>query len=623
MNAAADNVAAQELLKLGDWNIHPAEGQITRGTETQHLRPKAMAVLCVLVRARGALVTRDELLEEVWGPRAVSDEPLTATIGELRRILGDRRDNRRHIETVPKRGYRIHADLIGPAGIGTDPLEGNRATTVHNWQVALLVVALIIGTAISIFYLRSQTKDALAAKTAIAVLPFTVADANADGAVVGEALSQEILTTLTRFPDLHVAARQSTLAAASYRADFDRLRETLAVDVALDGQLKIEGQRIKIHVQLVDLGAGYNVWAERYERELDQGLALQAEVAMAVANALGVAGTDKKIATDSVLESRSYLDYLRGRYLFENGRSEVELRQAESLLSGIAEKPGSPAEVLTALAGVHVKLADLGYASDLSASYEDAKRLSRRALELSPSNVEAELLLGWISMYGDWDWQQSSIHLAHALDLAPGDRPVLSANAALNYHRGSLERAIRLAQLAVDRDPLSSSAHYNLAYFLFGAGLNERAAETLRRVRSLEPDFPGGGLLEVQLDLHAGAIDSASRRLEIHPILALVANALIAIAKDDTTVARSMLAELTANYSDVAAYQIATVHASLRDLDAAFQWLQVALTLRDPGLAELRVDPLMANLRQDERYRALLSEIGLAENYEGAGPKVL
>jgi len=270
-----------------------------------------------------------------------------------------------------------------------------------------------------------------------------------------------------------------------------------------------------------------------------------------------------------------------------------------------------------------VRLADLGYRQDGQAAYDEARALSRRALALSSGHAEAHLLLGWTSLYGAWDWRDARRHLARGLELAPGDRSILSANAALNYHTGALERAVRLAELAAESDPLSASAHYNLAYFRFAAGSLKAAEEALARAIALEPAFTGAGLLQAQLDLAAGEIEAAAERRESHPILALVMEALVASAAGDENAARAALDVLVAQHAEQGAYQVAVTHAALGDIDEAFIWLRKSHALRDPGLAEARVDPLMAPLREDPRYQALLERLGLDDPFEGIGPAVL
>jgi len=206
---------------------------MSRNGEAQAVRPKTMAVLCVLAHARGSLVTRDELLDQVWGPRAVSDEPLTATIGELRRLLGDRRGSIRYIETVPKRGYRLLPEVAAldaaPARSVTAPTSPKTAATRRTLPfLAIVGAVLALLVSYAVFRTDPVSRDREAPR-AVAVLPFTSPSGGEAGAIFGEAVAQEILTSLTRVQGLRVAARQSTLAVAEQRSDLAGLRRVLDV----------------------------------------------------------------------------------------------------------------------------------------------------------------------------------------------------------------------------------------------------------------------------------------------------------------------------------------------------------------------------------------------------------
>ncbi|MDZ7770608.1 MAG: transcriptional regulator [Woeseiaceae bacterium] len=120
-----------KAFQLGEWQVFPLEGKLVSGDRVERLRPRAMDVLVLLARAPGEVVERDTILGEVWGRTAVTDEPLTATVGELRRVLGDRRGANRHIETIPKRGYRLIApvrplDSGAPLEAASRPLAGGK-----------------------------------------------------------------------------------------------------------------------------------------------------------------------------------------------------------------------------------------------------------------------------------------------------------------------------------------------------------------------------------------------------------------------------------------------------------------------------------------------------------------
>jgi tetratricopeptide (TPR) repeat protein len=217
-------------------------------------------------------------------------------------------------------------------------------------------------------------------------------------------------------------------------------------------------------------------------------------------------------------------------------------------------------------------------------------------------------------LYYEWDWTGARHSLERALELAPGDAFVLNANAALNFHLGQLDSAVRLAELATDRDPLRASPHYNLAYFRFAAGDLDGAERALARTEELAPGYPLAGLLRVQIDLARGNVALAESRSEPNPILGPMADALTAEARGDREAALTAVRGLERDHADTAPYQIAGIYARLGEREAAFRWLDRALEMRDPGLIELRADPLLEPLRDDPRYRELLVRVGFSSS---------
>lgn len=613
---------------VGEWQVFPLEGRIVREGRAVRLRPKAMDVLCLLASVPGEVVERDRILGEVWGRTAVTDEPLTATVGELRRVLGDRRQVPRYIETIPKRGYRLIAEVADVADIASTPRPSGAPDTdrsavaereeesagparsrLTGLAVAGVAVA-VMGVTAAMSFLRIGDDGAAAAPRSIAVLPFAIQGDGERDAYFGDGLAQEILSTLTTVEDLRVVARHSAFAFRDQRHDLAAIREALDVDVVLDGTIRRERDRVRVNVQLVDVANGYNLWAETYDRRLGDTFLLQTEIARAIADRLRVTlgGGTPMVGARAPAEG-AYIDYLQGRYLFETARDEAGLRDAIRYLEEAIAADADFAPAYAALAGAWARLSDTG-AVLAGEGYENVRRYARRAVDLSPDLADGHLFLGWASLYHDWDWTEARRRLERALELAPGDRFILTGNAALNFHLGQFDRAIHLAEMVTAREPLRATPHYNLAYFSFTAGDLEAAERSLARAEELVPGYPRAGLLRVQIDLARGDVARAESRVETNAVLAHVAEALIAKARGDEERGFEAVARLERDFADTAAYQIAEVYAWLGEIDEAFRWLERAWELRDPGMTDIKVDPLLEPLRSEPRYRELLARMG-------------
>lgn len=605
-------MTVKQPFRVGDWEVLPLEGRIRRGDIVERLRPKAMDVLCLLAASPGDVVERDRILGEVWGRTAVTDEPLTATIGELRRLLGDRRGTPAYIETIPKRGYRLLADVepLPPVPDTAElPAQPNRRPAI--WTIAAVVLLL------AVFALWRPGEHApsgpLPAPASLAVLPFSFASAADDDRYFGDGLAQEILTTLATVRDLRVAARNSAFDFRDRRGDLGAIREALAVDAVLDGSIRRNGNRVRIQVQLVDTRTGYNLWANTYDRELGDAFTLQTDIARAIAGQLSVElrGQGRDAAGIESPDPEAYLAFLRGSYLDETAKDEAGLRSALEHFRTAVRLDPQFARARALLAGAWIQLGDYGYLPPDEA-YALGREQAERALELDSGLAEAHQMQGWIAMYNDWDWPNARRSLATALDLAPGDADIISANAALHYHLAHLGRAVALAEMAVARDPLRAWTHYNLGYFRFAAGDLDGAAAALDSIDALVPDYPRAGLLRVQIDLERGDVDRAAQRTESHPLLALMAEGLIAAARGERDAALAAVARMERDHAATSPYQIAEMCAWLGDTEVAFHWLEEAYALRDPGLAELQVDRLLEGIRDDPRYAELLERVGFS-----------
>jgi TolB-like protein/Tfp pilus assembly protein PilF len=560
-------------------------------------------------------------------------------VGELRRLLGDRRGEVRYIETIPKRGYRllapvrplevpetVAADEEGrpdpdPAPEGADrhaPPGGRYRRHAEERSLGGRAVALGAAALLLAFLLvaaRWQAGQAAPVTAgSVAILPFTVGSGAPEAAYLGDGIAREVLSLLARLPGVRVASSNSSFQFRDRRGALNELRRSLGVAAVVDGALALDGDRVRVQVQLVDTGDGFTLWAETYERRLGDLFALQGEIARQIADRLSVDLVDPELLTarGSTADVAAYQDYLRARHALAGAATESELRAPLALLETALARDPDFGLARVGLAEVWMRLGDRAF-EPAARSYAAAREQIERALATAPRLAEAHWLLGWMRLYHDWDWSGAEEALRFARSLEPGNADILAANAAVNYHLGRLGRAVTLAREAAELDPLRAASFYNLAYFAFAAGDLATSEEALRRTSELAPNHTGVGLLLAQIRLARGDIGEADRAAEseAHPVLRLMGRALVAAARLDTTAAEAARAQLEQEHGDAAAYQIAGIYAALGDRDAAFRWLHRARDVRDPGLAELMVDPLLRPLREDARFAALAAELGL------------
>jgi TolB-like protein len=287
---------AGRITAFGDVRFNIESGELHRDGRTTRLTPKAAAVLAALLEKAPGLVTKEELLSGVWGGRAVGDEAITSCIQEVRRALDDDARNPRYIETRYRRGYRLLAALDAKS-------------------FANGLNALGAGTPIL----------ALPDKPSIAVLPFLNMTGDPEQDYFIDGVTEDIITELSRFHSLFVIARNSSFSYKGKSPDVRQIGRELGVRYVLEGSIRRSLNRIRVTAQLIDTLTANHIWAERYDRVLEDIFAVQVEVTQAIVAAIApeIESTeqskaarrrpDNLIAHEIALRATAHAPCIRGR----------------------------------------------------------------------------------------------------------------------------------------------------------------------------------------------------------------------------------------------------------------------------------------------------------------------
>lgn len=412
-----------------------------------------------------------------------------------------------------------------------------------------------------------------------------------------------------------MAARASVFRFEGRVTEPAEIGRQLGVTTLLVGSVRKAGESIRITAQLVDAATGYHLWAGSYDRALDDIFTVQSDIATAMTHALevGLLEADRAALTARrARDPKAYDAYLKGLNLYHKSFQEEGLRRALARFEeAIAIDPGF-ALAYSGAGKTWAVMADAAYVPPTE-GYELARAAFRRSLELDPDLAEGHYGLGWVRLFHDWDWRGAEASFERALALQPGDADVLNVNGVLHDSLGRLDRAVAFARQAAALNPLHAGIHYNLAYFSFAAGDLDTADAAAERSIALVEDAHGRYLLRAQVALRRGDVDAAAQlaAAEPDPALTLTGAALVHVARGNLDAARAAAARMEAEFGQGAAYQIAGVYATIGDADRAFEHLGIAWEQRDPGTAELLLDPLLAPIRGDPRYRGLVARVGL------------
>jgi TolB-like protein len=510
---------------------------------------------------------------------------------------------------------RLLRSLQGGASAMSAPVvPAPRATRTRLFAIAAGIVLLAVaGT--GYFRLKGRSAapaSAAAASPSIAVLPFVDMSPEKNQEYFSDGLAEEVLNDLAKIKGLRVVARTSSFQFKGKTEDLRIVGEKLNVSNVLEGSVRKEGNKVRITAQLIKAGDGFHLWSETYDRDLNDIFAVQEDIARAVASSLQVALLGGSApAPVQTANSEAYDLTLQARYIRQK-RSKENLDKARSYLRQAIARDANYAPAWVELAVVHSTDADMGYIP-VDQGYHDAREAIDRALALDPNSAEAYSALSWIKTNYDWDWAGADGDAQRALALAPGNSSVLRRAANLAKTMGRLDEALRLDRQALAIDPLSLSAWSNLGLHSTAAGHFGEAADAARKVIELNPQQTVARyILAVSLieQKHPAEALSAIQD-EPEPVPRIMGLALCYHALGRTREADKALSEFIASYSGISAYQVADIYAFRGETDRAFEWLERAYAQRDTGLTDVKVDPLLENIRHDPRYAAFLKKMRL------------
>src|SRR5439155_12640733 len=334
--------ALQCVYSFGDFTLDLERGALQKCGADVRLRPKSFEMLCYLVENHGRLVSKDELLNAVWGRTVVTEGSITQCLIDIRRILGDKSQSL--IRTVPRRGYIFDApvsesvETASPVAADTVSVArsaSDRAQAIKNrltWIFAGCLLLVFAGAWVAVETFGMKTRhDVGATRRSIAVLPFVDLSPEQDQGHLADGVAEEIHDLLAHVRTLRVIARTSSFSFKGANTDLRTIAEKLNVAYVLEGTVRKSADRIRITAQLVDAATRSPAWSQTYDRKLEDAFAVQTEIATAVAQALNVtlANVTERDIRASV-NSEAFSVYLQGRF-FYNRRASGDVERAVKL----------------------------------------------------------------------------------------------------------------------------------------------------------------------------------------------------------------------------------------------------------------------------------------------------
>ncbi len=620
-SAGSDKAFARPI-RFADFEARAETGELRRGGVAVQIRPQAFRVLVLLASRAGELVTRDEIRKELWGDATFVDfeHGVNFCINQLRSALGDDADSPRFIETLPRRGYRFIAPIREqPAVEAPSPAKASN----RRWASAVLGAAgMALLLALSSDALRKE--PSATPRVRLIVLPFEDLSASRDGEYFATGLTEALTSELGRLaPErLGVIARSTALAYRGKAADDAALERDLRADYAIEGSLRVSGDRVRLSAALVVVGDHTQLWTETYDREIGHVPEVQEAIARGVARGIRLVvppATHARWSASRGLNPEAYRLYLQGRY-FLGARRQHDVRRAIACFeSSVALDPDfAPAHV--GLAESHAVLVDHGMAAPQEAAMK-AKRAAGRALHLAPDLAEAHQADALVRNVFDWDFAGAEEAVRQAIALNPSYADAHSHYSLLMFMQGQHQKAVDAARKALDLDPLSSIINHNYAVALLRDGRPAEALVQARRTVELNDAFPAGyyalARAQIALDRVPEAVETLRRASEANPesvlLLATLGSAQARaglLGEARATLAR--LADVGERGRRGVMFERAILLAALGDREGAVASLEQAWKAREPGLRWAGAVRELDSVRADPRVQSILNRAGVA-----------
>jgi TolB-like protein/Tfp pilus assembly protein PilF len=569
-----------KVVRFGPFEFEVRSGILRKAGKPLQLQPQPAKILALLVTRCGDVVTREELQREIWGDDTFVDfeHNLNFSVRQIRAVLRDNPKKPRFIETLPRRGYR---------------------------------------------FISNVSESSVQTIQSLAVLPLENLSNDPEQDYFADGMTDELITELAKISNLRVISRTSVQCYKKARKPLPQIARKLNVDAVVEGTVLRSGDRVRITAQLIDARREAHLWAQGYERNIDDVLQLQAELAQAIALQIHVklsSDEQSRLQPARQVNPAAYECYLRGRY-FWNRRTEETLVRAHDYFS---QAIGHDAGYALAHAGLADTYFYRGYVFGRLEPREampHAKAAVSRALELDPSLGEAHISLALVQFLFDWDWKAARSSFEKGLRLSPNYATGYHAYSAFLACTGHLEQSIHEAQRALTLDPLSIPIHNILGeMYMFNRDWERAIAQfqnTIEMDSNVWIPHENLGIVYEQLGDHETSVDQY-----------LIARGCAGAKAESLAELRNAYAESglsgflqrqvefdLSNWDGwhVGAFRIASLYARLGQADLAIEWIRRIFDARSGCMVWTKLYPWFTSLQDHPAFREMTRQVGLPE----------
>jgi TolB-like protein/DNA-binding winged helix-turn-helix (wHTH) protein/tetratricopeptide (TPR) repeat protein len=615
-------------------------GEVRKHGLRVKLQDQPFKVLALLMEHSGDVVTREELRQKLWPSDTFVDFDvgLNTAIKRLRDALADSAESPRYIETLPRKGYRFIAAVEST----TSTLQQDLATHAQHaaeqpvkllpvlrpaklWILAgALSAMLVLFVGFNIGELRQRFLRTGGTRTvqSVAVLPLENLTGDPGQDYFADGMTEALITDLGKIGQLRVISRTSVMKYKGTKKSLREIAGELQVDALVEGTVARSGDRVRITANLIQASPEKHLWADSFERDLRDVLALQDDVSRAIANGIRVRLTRQeqaRLASGRLVNPQAYEAYLEGRYFWEKLWPLGGQKAGEYFRLAIEKDPTWALPYSGLADSYSIPGANRPIPNEFC---RKAKTAALEAVKRDDGVAETHTILADVEFWCEWDWISAAREVKRAIELNPSFARAHSSYGRYLLTMGPTDEGLAETKRAVELDPLSLQIRWDRWLLLYMVGQYDEASEQCRKMQELEPNLDLGHIYCGDVYVQKGKLVEGIQELEKAVALSegstprglahLGYAYAVAGRKND---AESMLTKLNelSNKQHVHPDLVAGVYAGLGQKEQAFEWLEKAYQVHARDLLELKYDPHFTNLRSDRRFTELVRRIGLPQ----------
>jgi DNA-binding winged helix-turn-helix (wHTH) protein/TolB-like protein/Tfp pilus assembly protein PilF len=525
--------------RLGDYYIDVGDHRVFHDDESRRLEPKAMHVFYQLALCAGETVSRQELMDKVWHGRVVVEDALTRIISQVRLTLNDSK-SRQLIHTVPKKGYRLSADVTWLTrqefiqfstknGIPPSPIAASNkgkivVITILSLIFAVLVFALLTAAPeqqgalpkeLTEQFTQNIATNDTQSKTIIAFLPWRNLTGDDGNDYLAEMLPEELSVTLAKSDKVTVLAHYSSLALAKDPSALDSLVETLNLEYLVEGSITEANERVRVLVRLVEKQSNNVVWSEVYEDDVQKLLILNSRIISDInAQLFGKSElADFTIASDNV-NINAYRAYLQGNYWWMNGKTSEWFFRAEASFLRATELAPDFAAAYGSLAFIYARYNYHDIYMEKATAVMKTKIVIDKALQLNPNDINA-LLAGALLAIEDLQFDTAAQLLNRVLNVDASNTRGLYVYSELALAKNQFDMALTYADKALKIDPLSPWINVNKAIAHFWRNEMLEASASVDRAIDIDSSYTWAYVWKAKILSQRGQVLDAIEAMKV------------------------------------------------------------------------------------------------------------